>query len=51
MTNPTEAMTEALEQWKGEDAEARERVIAAVYDELHRLAKSRMRTERPGHTL
>ncbi len=39
-----------LELGQGDEA-ALSRLIPQVYDELHRLAQNRMRSERPGHTL
>ena len=45
------AVTQLLRRWQGGDAEAREAATRLVYRELHRLAASYMRRERPGHTL
>lgn len=40
-----------LKALRAGDAEAAERLLPLVYNELHRLAKSYMRRERPDHTL
>src|SRR5262245_47638780 len=40
-----------LDLWVSEDPAARDGLVAAVYDELHRLAHHYMRSERSGHTL
>ena len=44
-------VTQMLIDWGNGDAEALERLMPLVYDELHRLAERYMRRERPGHTL
>jgi RNA polymerase sigma-70 factor (ECF subfamily) len=46
-----EQVTELLQAMRGGNAEAAERLLPLVYKELHRLAKSYMRRERPEHTL
>lgn len=61
MHDPTDSVTDAatggdrvthlLRSWRRGDDEARDRVVALVYEELHRLADRRMRGERQGHTL
>jgi len=42
---------ELLRAWTDGDASALERLTPIVYEELHRLARSYMRGERPGHSL
>ena len=44
-------MTELLLEWEAGDAEALDRLLPLVYDDLHRRAASSFRRERPGHTL
>ena len=44
-------MGELLRAWTDGDASALERLTPIVYEELHRLARSYMRGERPGHSL
>ena len=44
-------VTELLEAWQHGDAGARERLLPVVYDELRRVARARLRRERPDHTL
>ena len=44
-------VTQMLRRWREGDSEARDRVLPVVYDELRRLARARLRGERPGHTL
>ena len=45
------SVTRLLEQWRGGDAEALERLTAILYDQLRRLAHYQMREERRGHVL
>jgi len=45
------AVTELLLQWGQGDAEALERLIPLVYEELHRIARRCMAGERVGHSL
>ncbi|MEM1261333.1 MAG: ECF-type sigma factor [Pseudomonadota bacterium] len=40
-----------LNEWRSGDAERLEQIIPAVYDELHRVAKSVMRGQPQSHTL
>jgi RNA polymerase sigma-70 factor, ECF subfamily len=40
-----------LRAWGDGDREALDRLTPIVYDELHRLARRYMRSERPGHSL
>lgn len=44
-------VTRLLRAWRVGDRDAEERLIAVLYDELHRIAEARMRGERPDHTL
>jgi RNA polymerase sigma factor (TIGR02999 family) len=47
----THDVTELLHAWGGGDLDARERVVALVYEELRRRAAAHLRRERQGHTL
>lgn len=40
-----------LAGWTNRDPAARDRLVAIVYEELHRVARQHLRRERPGHTL
>ena len=51
MRQRSDAVTELLLAWSNGDLSAREKLVPLVYDELHQLARRRMRRERPGHTL
>ncbi|HEV8239388.1 MAG TPA: sigma-70 family RNA polymerase sigma factor [Thermoanaerobaculia bacterium] len=44
-------VTDLLHAWRGGDRDAEERLVAALYRELHDMAHSRLRRERPGGTL
>ena len=44
-------VTALLRQWQAGDAAARDRMMPAVYDELHRLAHLQLRRLRPGDAL
>ena len=44
-------VTQILQDWSGGDAQAPERLMPVVYDELRRLARSFLARERGGHTL
>src|SRR5262245_51118773 len=44
-------VTSLLRQWQGGDANALDRLLPLVYDELRRVARAHLRRERPGHTL
>jgi RNA polymerase sigma factor (TIGR02999 family) len=44
-------VTQLLQRWSGGDREAAEEVLPLVYGEIRRIAESRFRRERPGHTL
>ncbi len=48
---PASELTHLLEEWKGGDPQALERLLPQVYDELRRLASRHLRRERRGHTL
>jgi RNA polymerase sigma factor (TIGR02999 family) len=50
-TLPSADVTKLLVAWSAGDTQARERLIPIVYDELHRMARRYMATERPDHTL
>ena len=50
MSAPSE-ITRLLADWANGHQAALERLLPLVYDELHRLASSYMRRERPDHTL
>jgi RNA polymerase sigma factor (TIGR02999 family) len=43
--------TQLLSEWRSGEPKALERLTPLVYDELRRLARNYMRTERGGHTL
>ena len=43
--------TQALADWRNGDQDARNRLFAAAYQELRRLAAWQLQRERPGHTL
>ena len=49
--HPSKNVTRLLVQWSDGNEEAREKLMAAVYAELHRLASHRLRKERSSHTL
>ncbi|HLT46760.1 MAG TPA: ECF-type sigma factor [Rubricoccaceae bacterium] len=51
MVSPPTDVTEALDALRGGDDAAQDRLLRAVYDELHGLARSQRRRERPDHTL
>ncbi|MET0650673.1 MAG: sigma-70 family RNA polymerase sigma factor [Pyrinomonadaceae bacterium] len=44
-------VTQILGDWSGGDANAPERLMPLVYDEMRRIARSFISRERPGHTL
>ena len=44
-------VTALLHQWQAGNAEALERLLPLVYEELRRVARARLRQEQPGHTL
>ena len=51
MADTADGVTRLLEQIRQGDPTAAEQLLPLVYDELRRLARSRMAAERPGHTL
>lgn len=51
MTTPAQGVTELLVLWRQGDAQARERLMALVYEDLRRRAAGYLRRERGGHTL
>ena len=51
MSTPTHDVTQLLHAWGDGDLDARERVVALVYEELRRRAAAHLRRERQGHTL
>ena len=46
-----ESVTRLLLAWKAGDQHALEKMMPLVYDELQRMARRFLRSERPGHTL
>jgi RNA polymerase sigma factor (TIGR02999 family) len=44
-------VTALLQAWTAGDTDARDRLMAVLYRELHRRAAAQLRRERPGHTL
>jgi RNA polymerase sigma-70 factor (ECF subfamily) len=48
---PLEEVSGLLRAWSSGNHDALERLTPIVYDQLHRLARSYMRRERPGHSL
>ncbi|HST23482.1 MAG TPA: sigma-70 family RNA polymerase sigma factor [Blastocatellia bacterium] len=51
MTSVSEGITQLLFDWRSGNPLALENLIALVYDDLRRLAKRYLRSERRGHTL
>ena len=53
MTDSDERLdvTQLLDAWQRGDDSAFERLLPLVYGELRRVARARLRAERPGHTL
>src|SRR5215469_8126631 len=47
----SQQITELLQSWSNGDQGAIERLVPLVYDDLHRLARRYMSSERPSHTL
>ena len=47
----THRVTRLLVAWRGGDAAGQEELMAAVYEELRRMARGYLRQERGGHTL
>jgi RNA polymerase sigma factor (TIGR02999 family) len=51
MTSPDPQLTRLLEEWQRGDSAAAEQLVPLVYAELRRIAASKLRSERGGHTL
>lgn len=51
MAQEPQSLTLLLGQWRKGDQEAGNRLFAATYDQLRRLAAWHLQQERPGHTL
>ena len=51
MAEAVRTVTMLLRDWRGGDQQAVDELLPLVYRELHKLAASYMRGERPGHTL
>jgi len=51
MPEDREDVSDLLEAWSRREPGARDLVVAAMYDELRRLAHAQMRGEQPGHAL
>lgn len=49
--NSSKQVSELLLHWGKGDRKALEAILPLVYDELHRLARYRLRQQRPNHTL
>jgi len=47
----SEQIARLLEEWRGGDPSAYDRLIPVVYPELRRLARAQLRRERAGHSL
>src|SRR5256885_2383231 len=47
----TGSITTYLQQWREGRSEALDSLLPCIYGELHQLASSHLRKERPGHTL
>lgn len=51
MSVPPQDVTQLLQNWRGGDDEALNKLMPMVYDELRRIASAYLRREREGHTL
>jgi len=51
MSSSDTGVTQLLVQWSAGDERALESLLPIIYDNLHRLARSYLRRERPDHTL
>ncbi len=51
MSAERQDVTRLLQQWRGGSQQALDELMPIVYDELRRLAKRCLYSERPGHTL
>lgn len=49
--NASDNIAQLLQRIQSGDPAARELLVAALYDELRRIAQAHLRAERPGHTL
>ena len=50
-TTPSRQVSELLLHWGNGDRKALEAILPLVYEELRRLARSKLRQQRPNHTL
>ena len=50
MPESQERITLLLQKWTGGDEDALNVLVPAVFDELRRIARSKLRKERPGHS-
>ncbi len=50
-TRSSDGITQLLERWSNGEEDARDKLMALVYDDLHRLASTYLRRERREHTL
>lgn len=51
MPTPAEDVTVLLQAWRAGDADAGERLVGLVYQDLRRIAANHLKQERSGHTL
>lgn len=51
MAREKKNVTQLLQEWSEGDPGALQELMPLIYDELRRLARARLRRERPGHTL
>lgn len=51
LTDSSPSLTDLLAKWRAGDQDSLRHVFPLVYSELKRLARSRLRSERPNHTL
>jgi RNA polymerase sigma factor (TIGR02999 family) len=51
MESSANQITQLLQNWSDGDEHAIEQLMPLVYDELHRMARRYMSSEKPGHTL
>jgi len=47
--SPTGEVTRLLRQFRPGDAAAASRLLELIYPELQKIARSRLRSEKPGH--
>jgi RNA polymerase sigma factor (TIGR02999 family) len=50
-SDASKTVSELLTRWRAGDRSALDSLLPLVYDELRRLARKHLRSERPGHTL